>query len=206
VPPLPVHDLRTVAASELCTSSGHLEARQSLVHVDSGCMRTVIAGDSSATAALEFTYRGPSPQTVPFASGEVRSQIGLKLRAKDTCNIVYVMWYAAPGKGVHVSVKNNPGQSTHAECVDRGYHAVAPEWSAPVPIVQVNEKRVLRAAIEGQVITVHVDGALAWKGTLPAEAFTFDGPVGVRSDNGVFDFDLRVARPHREGVHCPKGG
>ena len=203
-PPHGAHETRVVAASELCTDSGHIEPRQPFVHVDSGCMRAVIAGDSSPSAELEFTYRGPSTQTVPFASGEVRSQIGLKLRAKDTCNIVYVMWYATPGKGVHVAVKNNRGQSTHAECVDRGYIAVAPEWSTPLPVIQLGEKRVLRADIEGHVITVHVDGALAWKGTLPSEAFTFDGPVGIRSDNGIFDFNLRVAQPHHEGAHCAK--
>jgi hypothetical protein len=43
------------------------------------------------------------------------------------------------------------------------------------------------------VLRVEVDGALAWRGTLPAEAFAFDGPVGIRTDNGRFAVDLRVA-------------
>jgi hypothetical protein len=29
-------------------------------------------------------------------------------------------------------------------------------------------------------------------GALAAEAFAFDGPVGIRSDNGDFDAELRV--------------
>jgi hypothetical protein len=31
-----------------------------------------------------------------------------------------------------------------------------------------------------------------WSGTLSKEAFGFDGPVGMRSDNGEFDFELRI--------------
>ena len=29
-----------------------------------------------------------------------------------------------------------------------------------------------------------------WEGELPAEALTFDGPVGLRTDNGRFDVEL----------------
>jgi hypothetical protein len=36
------------------------------------------------------------------------------------------------------------------------------------------------------------DGVTSWQGQLPDAVFTFDGPVGVRSDNGDFDVELRA--------------
>src|SRR5258706_14518030 len=102
------------------------------------------------------------------------------------------MWHVAPTPGVAVSVKSNPGQATHAECLDRGYINLKPKTSAEPPRVVVDEPHTLRAAIDGNVLRVHADGIEIWQGTLPVEAFAFDGAVGVRSDNGVFDFQLRV--------------
>jgi hypothetical protein len=81
----------------------------------------VAASTSGNAAELAFTYRGPTREVAHLGSGEVRQQIGLKLRAQNTCNVVYVMWYVAPGTGIHASVKANPGLRTHADCGDRGY-------------------------------------------------------------------------------------
>jgi hypothetical protein len=39
--------------------------------------------------------------------------------------------------------------------------------------------------------TMNADGALAWEGRLPPRR-SFDGPVGIRSDNGDFDAELWV--------------
>jgi hypothetical protein len=195
---------RAVAAPELCVSTGRLDVAgaSSRLHVDSGAMRAVIAGDDSSVAELDFIYRGPSTQTTPLASGELRRQIGLKLRAKDTCNVVYVMWHAAPDEGIAVSVKNNPGKSTHEACGDQGYVNLRATSAAIVPRLLPNERHVLRAEIAGTTMRVLVDGAAAWSGTLPPQAFTFSGPAGLRSDNGVFDFDLRVMQPRLASARC----
>jgi hypothetical protein len=185
-------------------STGRVEAAgaTSRLRVDAGAMRAVIAGDTSAAAELDFTYRGPSTRTVPLANGEIRRQIGLKLRAKDTCNVVYVMFHAAPSNGIAVSVKHNPGKSTHEACGDGGYMNLRPASAGAVPRLEPNERHVLRAEISGTTLRVLVDGSLAWTGTLPPEAFTFDGPVGIRSDNGVFDFDLRVVQQKTAAARC----
>lgn len=196
--------VRAVGASELCVSTGRVApSGASRLHVDSGAMRAVIAGDSSSVAELDFTYRGPSAQTAPLASGELRRQIGLKLRAKDTCNLLYVMWHIDPSDGLAVSVKHNPGKSTHEACGDHGYSNLRPTASAPVPRLRPNERHILRAEIDGSALRVLVDGAVAWSGVLPSEAFTFNGPAGVRSDNGVFDFDVRVLQARAAGARCP---
>ncbi|MEA2752645.1 MAG: hypothetical protein QOI41_6788, partial [Myxococcales bacterium] len=70
-----------------------------------GGVRAVIAGDRSRAAELAFVYRGPSVSTAPLANGELRRQIGLKLRAQDTCNVVYVMWHVERSPGAFVSVR-----------------------------------------------------------------------------------------------------
>ncbi len=165
-------------------------------------MRAVIAGDMSDTAEVDFVYGGPSRETTPLASGELRRQIGLKLRAKDTCNVVYVMWHVEPTPGIAVLVKSNPGASTHQQCADRGYVSIPPTAAAAVPHIVPNERHALRAEIHGDVLRVLVDRTVAWTGTLPPEALTFGGPAGIRTDNGVFDLDLSVARARAAGASC----
>lgn len=165
------------------------------LRVDSGGMRAIVVGDTSPFAEVAFTYLGPSTQQTPLANGELRRQIGLKLRAKDTCNVVYVMWHVEPKQGLAVSVKHNAGESRHAECTDQGYINVQPKRSAPVRPIVAGERRSLRAEIDGNQLRVWADGRLVWTGPLPSEIFAFDGPPGIRSDNGLFDFELRVTGP-----------
>jgi hypothetical protein len=142
-------------------------------------------------AVLEFTYLGPSRVDVPLASGELRRQIGLKLRAADTCNVVYVTWHASPTTSVAVSVKRNPGASTHEACGASGYLNL-PARHPPVNVpMAIGVPHRLRAHLRGSELTVLADGRVAWVGSLPKEAFLFDGPVGVRTDNGRFVFRLR---------------
>ena len=193
---------RLVAGSELCVSAGRVNPLASHLHVDSGGMRAVVAGDVSSAAELEFTYRGPSAETAPLASGELRRQIGLKLRAKDTCNVVYVMWHLEPTPGIAVSVKSNPGASTHQQCGDHGYINLRPTTSALVAPILRDEAHALRAEIQGDVLRVLADGVVVWAGALPPQAFAFDGPAGIRSDNGAFDFDIRVPHLRATAARC----
>lgn len=143
-------------------------------------------------AELSFVYRGISSKEQPLANGEMRRQIGLKLRAYDQCNVVYVMWHIEPDQGIRVQVKSNPGQNTHKQCGARGYINVKPHWSKPIKPISIDERRTLRATIIGTELQVMADGELVWRGQLPEKAFMFDGPVGLRTDNGNFDIEVRI--------------
>lgn len=196
--------LQAVSRSALCVSAGRVEApAERRLRVDMGGVRAVVASDRSHAAALAFVYRGPSVSTAPLASGELRRQIGLKLRAQDTCNVVYVMWHVEPSSGVFVSVKHNAGASTHGECGAGGYENLKPRHSSAAPLIEPGAAHVLEAVLDGLDIVVKADGNVVWRGELPASALEFDGPVGLRSDNGTFDFELRVPGGSRAGGTCP---
>jgi hypothetical protein len=150
-----------------------------------GSVRAELQHNADA-ATLEFAYVGPTTHPERFASGELRRQIGLKLRAQDTCNVVYVMWHIDPAPGIEVAVKHNPGLHVHPACRDHGYTFVAPERSTPVAPIQPNTWHSLSAQLRGRSLDVSADGVLAWRGALPSAAFAFDGPIGLRSDNGRF--------------------
>ena len=204
--PLATGDLAPVGAGDFCVTAGTVNnLGADLLNVDVGGMRGVIAGDSSRRAELAFSYAGPSSTEAPLADGELRRQIGLKLRAQDACNLVYVMWHVAPVPEVVVQVKRNVGQSTHEQCADRGYVTVrATSGAQPDPIVD-GQPHTMRAELAGQELTVFADGVIAWKGTLPDETSTFDGPAGIRSDNGHFNFELRVPGGAKSGAVCSDG-
>jgi len=203
----PTAGLEAVAPSRLCVTDGAIDpARAPTLAVDVGAMRGVVAGDRDTTSAeLAFEYPGPSSTEARLASGELRRQIGLKLRAQDTCNVVYVMWRVAPSTGIFVQVKHNPGQSTHEECADRGYREIAAASGVQPAPIQAGEHHTLRADIDGSVLTVLADGVVAWRGALPPEVAAQGGPVGVRSDNGRFGFELRIPGGARPGPACRRG-
>lgn len=196
-PPAPAL-LEPVPLSELSVTSGVVQAQGATgLALRSPTVRAVVRGPTRDDVEIAFTYRGPSHDDAPLASGEMRRQIGVKLRARDTCNLVYVMWHIEPTSGIRVSVKWNPGQTRHDQCGDHGYINVAPSsWRRDLPPIAVGEKRTLRARIDGKTMHVIVDGAPAWEGSLPAEAFSLDGPVGLRSDNGEFDVELDAEAAH----------
>ena len=130
-----------------------------------------------------------------MGSGEVRSQFGIKLRAQDTCNVVYVMWHFAPDQKIAVSVKRNLGQSTHEECLDRGYiNNIKPRVSAAPQLVRPDQTHTLSAAMKGSKLIVTADERLVWQGDLGPVALQFDGPVGLRSDDAHVVFDFMASR------------
>lgn len=155
-------------------------------------MRATIPATSGESGTLYFNYLGtPGSRIARLQSGEIRHQIGLKLRAQDSCNLVYVMWNLDLQKIV-VSVKYNPDQHTSRECLDHGYHfdrEFPPQATALPPTVQSDEFHVLQATISAETLTVKTDGTVAWQGKLPAIASTLKGPAGLRSDNVQFTFD-----------------
>ncbi|WP_240359782.1 hypothetical protein [Pyxidicoccus trucidator] len=173
-----------VSLSRLKVTQGELRPEpDGQLIVDGPRMRAVVPGSKAASAELRFTVLGPTVQQVALASGEQRQQVGLKLRALDGCNLVYVMWRIAPKPGVVVNYKRNPGQHTSRECGNGGYTTVRPVRRGSVEAPAPGRQHTLRAVLDGPLLRVWADGRLAWEGELPAEALTFDGPVGLRSDN-----------------------
>lgn len=148
--------------------------------VDVPTFRGVALGTSGEAARIDFVYKGRSRGDRALASGQVRRQIGLKLRAADGCNLVYVMWRLDPRPQVEVSVKVNPGARTHAECGARGYTKLRPS-GAPDPVV--GQRYSMSAQIAGDGLSAWIDDQLVWQGTLPYGARSMTGPSGLRSDN-----------------------
>lgn len=180
-----------VSGSDLCVTSGEINAVDAVrLSIDNPSVRAVAPGFGSTIAELHFRYLGPTPQTRPLASGMIKRQIGLKLRASDTCNLVYAMWQIAPDPGIDVLVKRNPGQHTHRECGARGYTRVKPRRLVPAPGADQGDWHKLRVKLQDDALTIHVDGVVAWEGILEPSTRSLSGPVGLRTDNGRFDFSL----------------
>jgi hypothetical protein len=185
--------LVAIEPRELSVSSGTIEDDgPGRFLIRSPVLRAELGRSPRSAAEISFTYRGPTQSDAPLASGELRRQIGLKLRAQDTCNVVYVMWRIEPAPGIVVSVKSNPGQSRHSECGDSGYRILEPSTSARAATVEPGRAHVMGVEMRGRRLLVKTDGSESWVGELPAAAFDFDGPVGVRSDNGEFSVELRA--------------
>jgi hypothetical protein len=199
--------METVPERAFCVTLGTLRARPGgLLGIDDAKVRAVVASSSGSAAELRFTYLGPTEQTAPLASGQVRRQVGLKLRAEDGCNLIYVMWRFEPRAELVVSVKRNPGQTTHAACGTRGYTQVKPSRAAPVPRPSPGEKHVLAAGLSGHTLEVRVDGVPAWRGRLGDEAVSLAGPVGLRADNARVDLALLTALGPRRPDACAEVG
>jgi hypothetical protein len=184
--------LVSIYPDNLNITYGHISKLDATSFVIHDSVRGLYGTQPSDIVEIDFVYHGPSEITLPLANGEVRRQIGLKLRAHDTCNLIYIMWHVEPTQGIHVSVKNNPGKDQWQQCRAHGYINLVPYWETSVATIRVNEKHSLRASIVGNEIQVVADGVFVWKGVLPKQAFTFDGPIGLRSDNGIFDATFKV--------------
>lgn len=158
-------------------------------------MRATLKFPTQQNVTVKFAYLGPTMEVSRLGNGEVRSQFGIKLRAQDTCNIVYIMWHFAPEQKMAVSVKRNPGKRTHEDCLDNGYiNNIKPRISALPQAVRPDQPRTLSASLSGSYLTVTADNSVVWEGDLGPVALEFDGPVGLRSDNAHVVFDFLVSR------------
>lgn len=183
-------DLQPVPHADLCVTKGTID-RGAIAEPTVRAFALQSHGDA---AQLSFTYAGEPEKLRGLASGQLRRQVGLKLRAADSCNVVYVMWRLDPRPKLEVSVKHNPGMRTHEECGANGYTKVRPGHAAPVAAFQPGEAHVLRAEIRGDELLAWIDGGLAWQGRLPDEARELAGPAGLRTDNVKLDrVELAVA-------------
>jgi len=190
--------LTPLKLSHLRVTSGAIrESPMGLLVVESPSMRAEATMPTSDQAELRFLYLGPTTEVAPLASGELRRQVGLKLRAQDTCNVLYVMWHIEPDQRLAVSVKRNPGKSLHSQCGDRGYTNLQPRTARPLPSLEVGSTHALRAAMREDRLVVFIDQQWVWEGPLSEQALSLHGPVGLRSDNVRFDFELFIAEPLR---------
>jgi hypothetical protein len=196
--------LAPIALPQLCITEGSIEPSTSgdWVSVSTPKMRAYLNILTTPLIEARFRYLGPTAHDAPLASGIMRRQFGVKLRAQDACNLIYAMWRIEPDSKLVVSVKSNPGQHGSAQCGNRGYRNVKPHFSAPLPALRSGEEHALRALVNGQSVRVFADEALVWEGSLGADGLAFDGPVGVRSDNARLELQLR-AGPRRDASAGP---
>jgi hypothetical protein len=187
-------DLLRVGLPDLRVTEGKvLPGPGGVLRIEDPKVRAVLRRAGGTVAELRFAYLGPSADQKALASGEMRAQFGLKLRAEDGCNLLYAMWRIAPNPGLVVSLKRNPGMHSSGDCGNGGYTNLKPRRGSRVPAFQPGQRHALRAELRDAELRVLVDGAPAWEGTLPPEALSLQGPPGFRSDNGRFDLELLVS-------------
>jgi hypothetical protein len=184
----------SVSRADLCVTEGTISEipGTSLFNVDSPKMRAYVNAKPAQSIEARFTYLGASSHEIPLGSGTMRRQFGLKLRAQDPCNLVYAMWRIEPESKLVVSVKENPGQHTSAECGNRGYRNIKPQRAAPTPKLRSGDVHTLRAELTPANMNVYIDEMLAWQGPLGVNVMKWDERVGIRSDNSHVQFELRT--------------
>lgn len=199
----PAPALREVPPERLCATLG--APRRASEHgwaVEAPKLRATIAGSTGLAAELELRYLGPSAQAERLRSGAERRQLGLELAARDTCNLIYVMWRLEPAAELVVSVKQNPGQSRHAECQNGGYRNLKPDATAPLPPLAPGSVHRLRAELRGAALEVFADGQRVWRGSLDERARALSGRSGLRSDNVRFEMLSLRAGLTDSASHC----
>jgi hypothetical protein len=191
--------LQRISRDQLCVTNGEImTTANGRLAINTPSSRAVVRTPTApGVAEIRFTYLGPSQGSKPLASGEMRRQIGLKLRAQDQCNLLYVMWHIEPDAKFGVSIKRNPGQYTHEQCDAHGYVTIRPRTSATLPPIKAGESHTLRAALTGDDLTLTADGKIVWEGSVGNGITGIDGPVGLRTDNARFEFDYYVSPPTR---------
>jgi hypothetical protein len=196
--------LVSVSKANLCVTEGSIdETPDHRLSVNVAKMRAYVNAYTQPVAQVRFTYLGSTPNEAPRASGEMRRQFGLKLRAQDACNLVYAMWRIEPESKLVVSVKSNPGEHTSAQCGNRGYQNIKPLRGSPLPSLRSGDSHTLRAEMNGAEVRVFADDSLVWVGSVGTEALNFDGPVGMRSDNARLEINIETGQStHRSPPGC----
>jgi hypothetical protein len=202
----PLSALQRIDRDRLCVTNGAVAAlpdgRLSIETASSRATVQAAAGNApDQIAEIRFQYLGPSADSKPLASGTLRRQIGLKLKAEDSCNLIYAMWHIEPDTRVAVSIKQNPAHHAHEQCGVRGYINFKSQVAAALPPpIRAGEAHVLRAELHGKELTVTADGKVAWQGSLGSGTVLPAGPPGFRTDNARFTFEYFAAVPPRSRV------
>ena len=181
--------LTVVPASALCVTHGKIEAG-TRAKIRDASVRAVAQGTRGDRAEVHFTYRGESAKSSHLASGDMREQIALKLRAADGCNLIYVGWRFAPKSEIVVQTKINPGAHDSQACGTSGYTRIKATKRSKLHAPEPGSEHVLAATLDGTALSASIDGAVVWRGQLPYAVRDLHGPVGVRTDNVSADLDL----------------
>lgn len=198
-PAAPSIAVQPVPSDRMCVTHGVMQGTE----VSDPTFRAVSTTSAGDAAQLTFKMHDWPVQTRALRSGDVRHQLGLKLRAADGCNLVYVMWRLDPPRpSIEVQIKANPGSHTNDECGTDGYTRVRPDVRGKIPYASPGEQHTLQAEIHGDMLTAWVDGKVAWHGSLPGDARRLEGPAGMRSDNLAFDIVQFAAQPGHGQIAC----
>lgn len=193
-PAAPELQLQRIDRDKLCVTNGVVTALpDGRLAIDTPSSRAVVRMATAQSAEIRFRYLGPTQSSKPLASGELRRQIGLKLRAQDTCNLLYVMWHIEPDSRIAVSLKRNTGMHLHAQCDAHGYENIKPRKVVALPQILPGESHSLRVDLRGTNLTLVADGRVVWEGIVGDRVAEIDGPVGLRTDNARFAFDYYAA-------------
>jgi hypothetical protein len=91
--------------------------------------------------------------------------------------------------------------TTHAQCDAHRYRNLKPLLQSRIPILRPGEWHWLQASLAGETLSISLDGRGVWQGSIGADGLSFDGPVGIRSDNGRFEVELFQSAPERGTFH-----
>lgn len=198
----PTIEVKPIDKADVCVTKGAITDNV----VSEPTMRGYAVGAGGDAVSLKFTYKGETQNTRELASGEARRQIGLKLRAQDSCNVVYVMWRLDPRPKLDVSVKFNPNMKTHEQCGANGYTKVRAYKKTFIPAFEYDKTHTMRAEIVGDELFAWIDGKLLWQSRLPESARLIHGPAGIRSDNVQFDIVELAAAAGNGAGECKREG
>src|SRR5260370_13479645 len=176
--------LQGIDRNGLCVTNGNVSALSGgWLAIDTPSSRAVVRTDAKPSAdqvaEIRFRYLGPTETSKPLASGELRRQIGLKLQAADTCNLIYAMWHIEPDTAVAVSVKRNAGMHTHEQCHAGGYLNIKAQRRIVLPTTPTGQTHTLRAELHGNNLTVTSDGNVPGVGSLGNDPTTPRGETGL---------------------------
>jgi len=191
-------------ATQLCVTKGAMGPNG---EVNTPTFRAVVPESAGDAITLDFLFHGRSQDTRGLASGSVRQQIGLKLRAADGCNLLYLMWRMDLSY-LEGSVKLNPGARRHSECGPRGYTKIVPSLVHRLSL-RPGSRHQLRGQVRGDALQGFVDGKLVWQGTLPYVSQTLVGLAGIRSDNLAYEIVSVWVTPATMPIgtpHCAADG
>jgi hypothetical protein len=194
--------LQRIDRDRLCVTNGVVSTLAGdRLAVDTPSSRAVVQDGTESTtdqlAEIQFQYLGPSRDGKPLASGELRRQIGLKLQAQDSCNLIYAMWRIEPDSRVAVSIKRNAGLHTHEQCGAHGYVNFKSQRRDDLPPIRPGVAHKLRAELRAKELTVTADDKIAWQGSLGNDVALPVGPPGFRTDNARLTFAYFAATSSR---------
>jgi hypothetical protein len=190
--PLAAGKVEPVSPGALDVTSGKVKPlRSGLLQIDHNSVRAVQMGRWARNGKIRFESRGQTAELKPFKSGIVKEQIGLKLRAMDGCNLVYVMWTLHPKEEITVRTKENPNKTESEDCESDGY-TLLDTYRVPQK-KSARNRRTSRLQADfvskgnRHHVLVYVDNVRVLQVRIPHSfVSTVNGPVGLRSDNGRF--------------------